>query len=393
MGKLIGTTLLIIGTSIGGGMLALPTVTASSGFWSSSLLLIFAWGVMTAGAFFLAEVNMWLHQDNHIVSMAKHTLGKSGAIVTWVCYLALLYALVAAYITGGSGVIQSLFISGHMHMPHWINSLIFTFILGAIVWHGIQSVDHVNRVLMSIKLLTLVLLVLLIIPHVKPHALRIGHAHHLLGAITVVITSFGFATNVPTLCSYLKYDTKTIRRAIMIGSIATLVCYLIWDAAVQGSISGSWLTKIASDSNTTSELTQALSEISHSRMISISAHLFAGICMLTSFLGVSIGLSDFLSDGLKVKKQTNKLLIYGVTFLPPLAIAIFYPQAFITALSYAGIFCLILLALLPSLMAWYGRYRKGLAKGYQVMGGKTLVLAEIVIASTLLIIVILQKIH
>jgi tyrosine-specific transport protein len=393
MGKLIGTTLLVIGTAIGGGMLALPTVTANSGFWSSSLLLVFAWGVMTVGAFLLAEVNLWLHEDNNIVSMAKHTLGKSGAVIAWICYLALLYALVAAYISGGSGVVQSLFIGANMRTPHWVSSLIFTAILGAIVWHGIRSVDHVNRVLMTIKLLALVLLIILITPHVKTHALTIGNTHHLLGAITVVITSFGFATNVPTICAYLKYDAKTIRRAIMIGSIVTLCCYLIWDAIVQGSISGHWLTKIASDNNTTAELTQALSQVSHSPLISFSAHLFASICMLTSFLGVSIGLSDFLSDGFKIKKQGNKLLIYGITFLPPLAIALFYPQAFITALSYAGIFCLILLALLPSLMAWYGRYHKKLAKGYQVFGGKSLVIAEMVIASALLVIVIVQKIH
>ncbi len=393
MSKLIGSTLLIIGTAIGGGMLALPSVTANSGFWSSSLLLVFAWCVMTIGALLIAEVNLWLHQDNNIISMAKQTLGKSGAIVAWICYLALLYALVAAYISGGSGVVQSLFISAKVSMPHWINSLIFTAILGAIVWHGIRSVDHVNRVLMTIKLLALALLILLIIPHVKTHALTVGNTHHLLGAITVVITSFGFASNVPTLCAYVNYDAKMIRRAIIIGSVITLSCYLIWDAVVQGSISGHWLSKIAQDSNTTAELTQALSQISHSGTISFSAHLFASICMLTSFLGVSIGLSDFLSDGLKLKKQGNKLLIYGVTFLPPLAIALFYPQAFIAALSYAGIFCLILLALLPSLMAWYGRYHKKLAKGYQVFGGKMLVMAEMIIASVLLIIVIIQKIH
>ena len=53
--RLIGCTLLVIGTSIGGGMLALPVITAAGGFLKSSLLLIFAWLTMTIGALFYSR--------------------------------------------------------------------------------------------------------------------------------------------------------------------------------------------------------------------------------------------------------------------------------------------------------------------------------------------------
>ena len=44
--KLIGSILLIVGTSIGAGMLALPIATAQLGFGGSLILLFACWIVM-----------------------------------------------------------------------------------------------------------------------------------------------------------------------------------------------------------------------------------------------------------------------------------------------------------------------------------------------------------
>lgn len=392
--RFIGCTLLVIGTSIGGGMLALPVVTAAGGFFKSSLLLIFAWVTMTLGALYMAEVNSWLHEDNNIVSMAKQTLGKTGQVVAWLTYLCLLYALMSAYIAGGSGVVQSLFTLLGIKLPDWIGALLFTAILAAIVWRGVASVDKTNRALMSIKMIAFVGLVALISPHIHLPHLEGGHTKSLYGAITVVITSFGFAGSVPTFCSYLKYDMPQIRKSILIGTGITLVAYIIWDAVIQGTISAHTLTAMATSGNTTEDLTQGLSNIVRSPWISSFAHLFTSICMFTSFIGVALGLSDFLADGMQVKKGESKKLVYGVTFVPPLLITLFYPQIFVTALSYAGICCLILLMLLPALMSWYGRYKKQLNHmTVHVRGGKLLLRLEICIAAVLVTVAILQKIH
>lgn len=391
--KLLGCTLLVIGTSIGGGMLALPVVTASGGFWRSSLLLIFAWFTMTLGALYLAEVNNWLHKDNNIVSMAAKTLGNTGKVVAWVAYLGLLYALMSAYIAGGSGVVQSLFHLLGANMPDWIAALLFTVVLALIVWRGVASVDKTNRLLMSIKCLAFVGLVALIAPHIHWPQLQGGHAKSLYGAITVVVTSFGFAGSLPTFCSYLDYDMKQIRKAIIIGSTVTLIAYLIWDAAVQGTILAHTLSAMANSTNTTEALTQSLSTIANSIWVSSFTHLFTSICMFTSFIGVALGLSDFLADGIKVNKDENKPLIHGVTFIPPLLITLFYPKIFITALSFAGIFCLILFMLLPGLMSLSGRYLKPINNlKHHVWGGRWLLRVEIAIAMVLLGVAIVQKI-
>jgi tyrosine-specific transport protein len=54
-------------------------------------------------------------------------------------------------------------------------------------------------------------------------------------------------------------------------------------------------------------------------------------------------------------KGKEGLGLFSLTFLPPLLIVIYYPGAYMKALSYAGFFCVILLLLLPALMSFFGR--------------------------------------
>ena len=386
--RLLGCTLLVIGTSIGGGMLALPVVTAAGGLWRSGLLLGFSWLVMTAGALLMAEVCLRLHRDNNLVSMARATLGRTGAAVAWLTYLGLLYALMAAYISGGSGVLQSLSLLVKINLGNAWAALIFTVLLGWIVWRGVHMVDKTNRALMSLKLLAFIGLIVFIAPHVQWVNWQGGSTKPLFGALTVALTSFGFAGSIPTFCSYLNYDRRQIRLAVWAGSGITLLTYLIWETAVQGAIHADSLTSMATAGNTTELLTAGLSEIARSHWISSFAHVFTSICMLTSFIGVSLGLSDFLADGLAVKKAERRWLVYGITFIPPLAITLIYPKIFVIALSYAGIFCLILLMLLPGLMAWRQRYHQ---QHTDVCGNKGLLGLEIAIAVALILFAIGQR--
>ncbi|MGE3921111.1 MAG: aromatic amino acid transport family protein, partial [Gammaproteobacteria bacterium] len=97
--KLIGGILLIVGTSIGAGMLALPVATAPGGFLGAAILLLACWLLMTFSALVILEVNLWLPPDSNIVSMAQKTAGRFAEVLAWVVYLLLLYSLISAYIS------------------------------------------------------------------------------------------------------------------------------------------------------------------------------------------------------------------------------------------------------------------------------------------------------
>lgn len=151
--KIIGGILLIVGTSIGGGMLALPMATAPGGFVNSILLFLGVWVVTVVAAFLLLEANLALPAGTNMVSMARKTLGPLGQIVTWFLYLMLLYALICAYIAGGSDLFQSIMAALHVHVSTTLSSICFTVLLGSVVFFGIKVVDITNRGLMTVKLL------------------------------------------------------------------------------------------------------------------------------------------------------------------------------------------------------------------------------------------------
>lgn len=378
--KLIGGILLIIGTSIGGGMLALPIATVQLGFINAFLFLIICWAVMTASSLLLLEVNLWHPVNSNLITMAKTTLGRFGQIIAWITYLLLLYALLSAYVAGGGDFLQNFLNGFHIKINSKLSICLFAFLLSLVVYKGIRSVDYVNRGLMFSKLAATGLLVICIFPFVSIDNLltpeKLLHLPGFIASITVIITSFGFAVIVPSLRSYFKNNTQQLRKAILIGSFIPLVCYILWELVIMGVIPSQGplsLTLMAHSGHASSDLIKALSQLLHKPLINFLAKTFTAICLATSFLGVALSLFDFLSDGFAIKKTSiNKLMIYVFTFIPPLIIANHYPNAFIKALSYAGVLCVILLIMLPSMMVWSGRYIKNCASGYRVTGGKYL---------------------
>ena len=386
--RFIGGILLIVGTSIGGGMLALPVANASTGFWQSSLFLLVCWAIMTLGALFILEVILYLPPGKNMVSMAAATLGKPGLLIAWLSYLFLLYALLSAYISGGADVLGGLLHQVNIFAKPWQLTTLFTLAFGLVVYGGIRQVDLLNRGLMFAKLGVYFILVLLIAPYVHMESFLSGHIRYITGSIMILITSFGFAIIIPNLREYFDDDIKTLKKVILIGSLIPLLCYLAWDAVIIGSMPSQGehsLMTLMHDDHATSSLAMMLSSTVNNNTISALFNFFTSICMLTAFLGVSLCLLSFLSDGLNMSQRgTQGLGLFILTFLPPLLIVIYYPGAYINALSYAGFLCVILLLLLPALMSYFGR--KHFAPAFTVPGGKPCQLLLITCSIILLII-------
>lgn len=385
--RFVGGILLIVGTSIGAGMLALPVANAATGFWQSSLFLLFCWALMTLGAFFILEANLYLPQGKNMISMASATLGNYGLLASWVSYLFLLYTLLCAYISGGSDVLNSMLGKVGISLNEWQASTLFTLLFGVLVYGGIHFVDYANRALMFGKLAVYCILVVLIAPHIELQHLQHGAYRYISSSIMILITSFGFAIIVPNLRAYFNDDIAQLKKVILIGSLIPLGCYLAWDAVIIGSLPSNGdggLISLANNPHTTSALSALLAKKVNNVTINALFNVFTSICMLTAFLGVSLCLYSFLADGLKLRTYgKHGFGLFILTFVPPLLLVLYYPDAYIHALRYAGFFCIILLLLLPALMCYFGRrhYRAV----FTVPGGKITPRVLIIISIVLLI--------
>lgn len=370
--RILGGTLLVIGTSIGGALLVLPIANASSGLFNSTIFLMLSWALMTFTGFLILEVNLWLPAGSNMISMARSTLGRSGQIAAWIFYCLLLYTLLSAYTAGGADMLQNLAGMIGLHLKQWQAAFIFTGLLGYVVYLGIRSVDLVNRGLMAGKLGIYFLLIILIAPHFDPQKLLSGQLKYVTGAVMLMVVSFGFGSIIPSLRTYLDGDIKKLRIVLFVGTTIPLMCYIAWDGVIMSSVPSQNLAAMTHSEHAAVDLISALSDFIGSDIITSAYRLFTSVCVLTAFLSVSLSLVDFLADGLRLQKAGRQaMVLHALALLPPLLIVLFYPGAFLAAMTYAGVICVVLLALLPVLMVWSGRYIKCLQPGaYQVFGGR-----------------------
>ena len=190
-----------------------------------------------------------------------------------------------------------------------------------------------------------------------------------------MFTAFSFPGIVPSLVPYLKSNVKCLRRVIIVGTTITLVVYIAWEMLVLGTVpvGGTWglAASLVRGESATEGLRNALSN----PMIIVAAEYFAFFAIVTSFLGMALGLFDFLADGLKIKirKLRHNIGLGMLVIIPSLFFAIAYPRAFLEALDMSGGFGdAILSCALPILMVWIGRYYQERQGPYRIMGGKTL---------------------
>lgn len=354
MFKQFGSIYLILGTCIAAGMLGLPIVTAEFHFTLTAMMLASSWIIMTIGAWCLLQVNMQMPRHANFISMSQATLGSVFKIITWIVYLLQLYALICAYLAGSGDLLHTLLHDVHMIIPRWLATGLATILLGSIVYSGIQAVDITNRFLMSAKFVVCFILIGSVIPFSHVSNLAQGDWHVSPSAWLVIITSFGYASILPSIRDYLDNDRKKIMRVFFISSVIPIVLYFIWIAAIQGALPrfGAYgLSAMNNSPNTNSMLMHAITSLTHHDIIKSIGIFFISICAITGFLSVSTSLMDVLTDGLKRKKHgKDRALIAILSFLPPMLIVIFDPAIFIRALAAAGVCCLYILVILPILM-------------------------------------------
>lgn len=367
-----GSTFIVAGTALGAGMLAMPLATAGVGFATTLLLLFSLWAIMSYTALLLVEAYQYNDAKMGLSSLAYKYLGSSGRWITSLAMPFLLYSLLAAYLTGGGEIIsESLNSLLGLHLPEYFGVLLFALIGGGVVCFGTHSVDLINRCLFATKIFFLATMLILLLPHVQQVNLLSMPVKQalLLSAIPIVFTSFGFHGSVPSIVSYMRGDTVKLRKIFIVGSAIPLLVYVFWQVATLGTIESDTFVGILANESGLNGLLAAVKAVVGTARVEMAVRLFAALALATSFLGVALGLFDFLADFFKRKNSVSGRLQTGlITFVPPLLFALFYPKGFIFALGFAAIALSVLSLLLPALLVRKTRQQHG--GGYRVFGGQ-----------------------
>lgn len=391
--KKLGGVLLIAGTSIGAGMLAIPYAVAAAGFFYAVILLLVNWLIMLATALLMVEVNTRQPIAADLNTMAKATLGKSGQVINWLTYLLLLYALATAYVSMGGSLIDQYIFRSPSIAPSWYGGVLFSGILGAVVYIGTAVVDQLNKVFFALKAFCFIGFVAVVVLHVDTKLLF----HNSLGfsyawyAIPILITSFGFHIVIPTVRNYFNNDI-VFKKTVVVGACVPLFVYFLWVTVTLGviPINGDYGFIFLLQKGL--DLGAGYQHLSKINDASIFIVAFSNIAVTTSFFGVTLALFHFNQDAYSLKHSISKrLLNFVITYVPPFVFAVFFVDGFLHALGYASIFVAILLIILPALMAWSLRnkeHRNTLTSKFVlcllVIGGVTIIALQVLLSFDLL---------
>ncbi len=436
--QVLGGSLLVAGTAIGAGMLALPISAGVHGYWGSISLLFGCFIFMMATLFIFLEASLYSKdRDINVIGLSRMHLGRWAEITSWTCFLLLLYAACTAYLVAGGGKVKDFLLPSYdLHappssclqivtylivllavtvqalpffqkdnqpnffaftlylfsmiglmllIPAFSNvdlcAILFFIVFTYLLLNGMHLIDIANRWLM----LGLIVSFIFLIKQTAP----VIHTSNLTGSIfngawqTIPVIALAFTSHIilPSMRSFAQDNTKKIIRILLIGSAIPLVIYFIWQTIILGVVSTEQIQKIGqmSGDDKIDALTHALDQ-GHS--IAYLFDSFSFFAIVTSFIGASISLKDFLKDGLKnaLGYTPNNVWVSVLTFVPPLIMGLLYKN-FTNILELGGIMILILYGILPTLMVQKAR-KNYPTPAYRMFGGfPMLVIVALISAS------------
>ncbi|PMN99809.1 tyrosine transporter [Vibrio sp. 10N.222.55.F9] len=315
--KLFGSSLILSGTALGAGMLAIPMVLAQFGFMISSVLMLLIFIGTTYSALLLAEACTKTKDNSGMSSVAYLTLGSKGKHFINALFYLLLVCMLIAYILG-------------VDVSASVAYTIFSLLMGAIVVSGKSYIDKLNRGLFILMVVMLFIVIASLFSNIRLDYLTQTSqytANDVVQYSAVIFTSFASMVVIPSLVIYNREATqKQIRNMILLGSVIPLICYLTWLFAIIGNLG----TDAISQFHNISELISAFS--GQSAWLKVVIALFSALALVTSFLGVSMALYDQNKDAV----TNNKALAYALTFILPLVLAELFASQFVSMLDYAG---------------------------------------------------------
>ncbi len=376
--SVFGGTMIIAGTSIGAGMLGLPTISAGMWFYWSIALLFGTWALMLLSSQALLEVNLHYEPGSSFDTLVKDTLGPKWNIITGASVAFVLYILIYAYVSGGGSIVRHTMsaVIG-FEPPKLAAGLIFAVALTACVWWSTWIVDRISVIMMAGMVITFALSMSGLLSQIKTEFLQDvggtgGESVFVLVALSTYLTSFCFHASVPSMVKYFGHDPKSINKCLVYGTLIALVCYLVWILGADGNISRTHFKDVIAAGGNVGDLIKAAGT-SSGDFIRRMLEAFAAMAVATSFLGAGLGLFDYMADLLKFDdSRMGRTKTTLVTFLPPTLGGLLWPDGFLLAIGWAGLAAAIWSVITPAMMLRASRIKFATSQ-YRARGGSAVV--------------------
>ncbi|XXN66576.1 aromatic amino acid transporter (plasmid) [Enterobacter ludwigii] len=360
--------MIICGTVVGAGMFTLPVVMAGAWFGWAMVLLLISWGGMLLSGLLFMRVSLQYPPGAGYDTLTKDLLGRGWAALNGLSILFVLGILTYAYISASGPVYQHSLNQVGLPISTAEAKVLLTLCVAAVVWLGTTGVSRLMTFCVLAKILLLILLFGGLLTQVNMGSLLSGPAAgehywpYALGVLPFCLASFGYHGNITGLVSYYGGNQKNITRALVLGTLLSLALYLFWLTSTMGNLPRDAFPDIVKQGGDIAALMAALRAHLHVNALALMMSIFSHFAVIASFLGVTAGLFDFIADRLGLGNSPGaRLKTACLTFVPPLLASIGWPNGFVAAIGFAGLFATLWAVIIPAMLAWKSQQRCSLA--------------------------------
>lgn len=360
--------MIICGTVVGAGMFTLPVVMAGAWFGWAMVLLLISWGGMLLSGLLFMRVSLTYPPGAGYDTLTKDLLGRGWAALNGLSILFVLGILTYAYISASGPVYQHSISQLGLPISTAEAKVLLTLCVAAVVWLGTTGVSRLMTFCVLAKILLLIVLFGGLLTQVNVTSLLSGPAAgerywpYALGVLPFCLASFGYHGNITGLVSYYDGNKQNITRALVLGTLLSLALYLFWLTSTMGNLPRDGFPEIVKQGGDIAALMAALRAHLHVSALALMMSIFSHFAVIASFLGVTAGLFDFIADRLGFENSPGaRLKTASLTFLPPLLASIWWPNGFVAAIGFAGLFATLWAVIIPALLAWKSQQRCSLA--------------------------------
>lgn len=341
---------------MGAGSLALPMLAAGPGFIWSSLFI----GLTGIFSYYLAiytlEIYMINKNGENASTIALRNFGKPGVIFAAVVNLALMYAVLTVYMTGGADLLTKTILPLiNLNVTSQSGLVIFLLVFLPVFFKGTGVVVKSNTLIFYIKLISFLLAIGLGLKFFSPAIVSapLSNLNYLPRGLPIFFSALGFQFLVPILAQYNDYDRCRCRTILACGILLPVILYVLWIGVMlsliprTGAGNTFWLLLSNNESVGTMIRYATHNNPQLPALMKFALNVFSNVAMLTSFLAVGISLYEYIRDALKIRQNiAGKILNLAITMLPPIVFAFAYPNGFLLILQQVCIF-LILVCMVP----------------------------------------------
>ncbi|WP_076587712.1 aromatic amino acid transporter [Vibrio ostreicida] len=385
--SVLGGSCIIACVCVGAGMLGLPT--AGSGSWVAwSTLVMVSVMVITifSGCLLLEALKRYPYQS----SFSTVTADLLGREVNFVNNLMVYFVggiLLYAYSTASGLILNQL-----LGLDPKLASALFVFGFSGFVWHSTRLVDRVSVVLIIFMVLSFVFAITGLAQGINIQTLfgdvSFEQGKYALALIPVALTSFGYQHTVSTMRDYYK-DENVAQKALVNGSLIALAIYMVWMFSIYGNLPRADFAPVIEKGGDIDALLSSLDGVVETSMVSNLISAFSAAAILSSFIGVGLGVFDFLADVFKFENtKQGRTKTWAITFIPPLLFSLLFPFGFLTAIGYAAVAAAVWAYIVPALLVRKIRQDNSSENdsGYRAAGGKAVVMVVLFFGISILLI-------